>query len=369
MAGLMSRASAIVKAKISKLLDHAEDPAETLDYSYERQLELLQNVKRGIADVVTAKKRLELQETQLEQSVVKLDVAGPRGAGGQPGGSRPPGARAQVGPPAAAPEPRHAGEAARGAAGEARGQREGALGQGRGVPHAEGDDQGPVLGRRGAGEDRRGGDRDRRGDGRHGARDPAREGQDRADAGARIGDRRADHLRRARGLHVRPDRARPRARRARLPVAGGQGAGRDEGGGRLRRAAEGAQEVIVRLMGEGRFEVDDEVAKGLNDIDDQAGAAVERGDEAELTALLRRMAEAVRTNGVARPGRGPVGLRGDHPARRPLARRGAPPVRGRGPDPGPPRRASAALHRRAMREPVGFHAATRVLSVRVLATV
>jgi phage shock protein A len=73
MAGLMSRASAIVKAKISKLLDHAEDPAETLDYSYERQLELLQNVKRGIADVVTAKKRLQLQETQLEQSVVKLD--------------------------------------------------------------------------------------------------------------------------------------------------------------------------------------------------------------------------------------------------------------------------------------------------------
>jgi len=73
MAGLMSRASAITKAKISKLLDHAEDPAETLDYSYERQLELLQNVKRGIADVVTAKKRLELQETQLEQSVVKLD--------------------------------------------------------------------------------------------------------------------------------------------------------------------------------------------------------------------------------------------------------------------------------------------------------
>jgi phage shock protein A len=73
MAGLMSRASMVVKAKMSKLLDRAEDPAETLDYSYERQLELLQNVKRGIADVVTAKKRLELQETQLQQSVVKLD--------------------------------------------------------------------------------------------------------------------------------------------------------------------------------------------------------------------------------------------------------------------------------------------------------
>jgi len=74
MAGLMSRASLVVKAKLSKLLDRAENPTETLDYSYEKQLELLQNVKRGVADVVTAKKRLELQTTQLEQSVVKLDT-------------------------------------------------------------------------------------------------------------------------------------------------------------------------------------------------------------------------------------------------------------------------------------------------------
>src|SRR5437660_12107395 len=74
MPGRMSRASTIVKAKFSKLLDRAEDPTETLDYSYEKQLELLQNVKRGVADVVTAKKRLELQTTQLEQSVVKLET-------------------------------------------------------------------------------------------------------------------------------------------------------------------------------------------------------------------------------------------------------------------------------------------------------
>jgi phage shock protein A len=73
MAGLMSRASTVVKARLSKLLDRAEDPSVTLDYSYEKQRELLQNVKRGIADVVTAKKRLQLQATQLEQSVVKLD--------------------------------------------------------------------------------------------------------------------------------------------------------------------------------------------------------------------------------------------------------------------------------------------------------
>ena len=74
MPGLMSRTATIVKAKFSKLLDRAEDPGETLDYSYEKQLELLQNVKRGIADVVTAKKRLQLQTAQLEQSVVKLDT-------------------------------------------------------------------------------------------------------------------------------------------------------------------------------------------------------------------------------------------------------------------------------------------------------
>jgi phage shock protein A len=66
--------STVVKAKISKLLDRAEDPAETLDYSYQKQLELLQNVKKGLADVVTSKKRLQLQSQQYEQQVVKLDT-------------------------------------------------------------------------------------------------------------------------------------------------------------------------------------------------------------------------------------------------------------------------------------------------------
>jgi phage shock protein A len=74
MPGLMSRAAAIIKAKFAKLLDRAEDPSETLDYSYEQQLQLLQNVKRGVADVVTAKKRLSLQTNKLEQSVVTLDT-------------------------------------------------------------------------------------------------------------------------------------------------------------------------------------------------------------------------------------------------------------------------------------------------------
>jgi phage shock protein A len=73
VAGLMSRTTSVVKAWYSKLLGQAEDPSVTLDYSYEQQRNQLQKVKRGVADVVTAKKRLELQTTKLEQEVVKLE--------------------------------------------------------------------------------------------------------------------------------------------------------------------------------------------------------------------------------------------------------------------------------------------------------
>jgi len=74
MASLVSRTMLIIKAKYSKLLNRAENPTETLDYSYEQMLEQLQNVKRGVADVVTSKKRLELQQQKLEQNVVKLET-------------------------------------------------------------------------------------------------------------------------------------------------------------------------------------------------------------------------------------------------------------------------------------------------------
>jgi len=59
--------------------------------------------------------------------------------------------------------------------------------------------------------------------------------------------------------------------------------------------------MIVRVLGEGQFEVDEEVAKGLNDLDDQAERALEAGDESQLSELLVRMAEAVRTNGTRLP--------------------------------------------------------------------
>src|SRR5204863_2158269 len=73
MAGLWSRTMTIIKSKWSAMLNRAENPSQTLDYSYEKQLQSLQDVKRGIADVVTAKKRLQLQTQQLEQNVVKLE--------------------------------------------------------------------------------------------------------------------------------------------------------------------------------------------------------------------------------------------------------------------------------------------------------
>ncbi|HEV7865619.1 MAG TPA: PspA/IM30 family protein, partial [Acidimicrobiia bacterium] len=71
--GLMKRFSEVMKAKTSKMLDKAEDPRETLDYSYEKQLEMVQKVRRGLADVATSRKRLELQATQLKASADKLE--------------------------------------------------------------------------------------------------------------------------------------------------------------------------------------------------------------------------------------------------------------------------------------------------------
>jgi phage shock protein A len=71
--GVMKRVSLIFKSKANKALDKMEDPRETLDYSYQTQLELLQKVRRGVADVATSRKRVELQINQLQQSSDKLD--------------------------------------------------------------------------------------------------------------------------------------------------------------------------------------------------------------------------------------------------------------------------------------------------------
>jgi phage shock protein A len=76
MAGFFKRLTLIFKSKANSALDRAEDPRQTLDYSYEKQLELLQKVRRGVADVATSRKRLELQMNGLQQQSDKLESQG-----------------------------------------------------------------------------------------------------------------------------------------------------------------------------------------------------------------------------------------------------------------------------------------------------
>lgn len=71
--GVLSRFTTYVKSLFSSMLDRAEDPGQTLDYSYQKQLEQLQNLRRSIADVVTSEKRLELQKAQLTAQVNSYD--------------------------------------------------------------------------------------------------------------------------------------------------------------------------------------------------------------------------------------------------------------------------------------------------------
>jgi phage shock protein A len=72
--GLIERMGTVVQAKMNKIMNRIEDPRETLDVSYEKQLELSQNVKRGVAEVTTSKKRVELQKAKLQMSIDKLDA-------------------------------------------------------------------------------------------------------------------------------------------------------------------------------------------------------------------------------------------------------------------------------------------------------
>ena len=71
--GFLERMSAVVQAKMNKIMNKMEDPREVLEVSYEKQLQLLQNVKRGVAEVATSKKRLELQKAKLQMNIDKLD--------------------------------------------------------------------------------------------------------------------------------------------------------------------------------------------------------------------------------------------------------------------------------------------------------
>lgn len=71
---IFRRLSDVIQQKTNAVLDRAEDPNEALDLSYQKQLEALQQVRRGVAEVLTSEKRLELQQGELKQSQAKLQA-------------------------------------------------------------------------------------------------------------------------------------------------------------------------------------------------------------------------------------------------------------------------------------------------------
>ena len=71
--GVLSRMSTVVKAKMNRLLDNAENPSESLDYAYEKQREMLRNVKRGVVDMVTTKRRLQLQAQKVQANISTVE--------------------------------------------------------------------------------------------------------------------------------------------------------------------------------------------------------------------------------------------------------------------------------------------------------
>jgi phage shock protein A len=70
--GFFERAHDIIAAKANKALDQVEDPNEMLDLSYEKMLEQLTELRRALVDIAASRKRIELQEAQLQQSVDHL---------------------------------------------------------------------------------------------------------------------------------------------------------------------------------------------------------------------------------------------------------------------------------------------------------
>ncbi|MCL4351498.1 MAG: PspA/IM30 family protein [Firmicutes bacterium] len=73
MAGLLDRVKTILGAKANKALDTMEDPTETIEYSYEQMQDAMQETRRHIVEVATAKKQLEMQVAALQQKVDQYD--------------------------------------------------------------------------------------------------------------------------------------------------------------------------------------------------------------------------------------------------------------------------------------------------------
>src|SRR2546428_2802592 len=71
--GLRQRVALLFRARANRALDRMEDPGDALELAYEKQLEALQRVRRGVADVVTSQKQLEIQQRQMEGNNIRLE--------------------------------------------------------------------------------------------------------------------------------------------------------------------------------------------------------------------------------------------------------------------------------------------------------
>src|SRR3984957_9785497 len=69
---LFSRAHDIAAAKANKALDSVENPNEMLDYSYEQMLDYITRVRQALVYIASERKRIELQEPQLRQTIDHL---------------------------------------------------------------------------------------------------------------------------------------------------------------------------------------------------------------------------------------------------------------------------------------------------------
>lgn len=71
---MLKRISAIFQAKANRAIDNMEDPREMLDLSYDKQVNMLRDVKRGVVEVTAARRRLELQADELRTQLPKFDA-------------------------------------------------------------------------------------------------------------------------------------------------------------------------------------------------------------------------------------------------------------------------------------------------------
>ncbi len=157
MAGSFSRIADIFRSKANKALDKMEDPRDTLDLSYEKQIEQLQKVRRGVADVATARKRIELQAQGLQKQADKLQgqAKAALGQGNEDLAREALARRAALGEQLAELKTQHdqiSDQEQKLVADLA-----GAADPGRALPHPEGDDEGLLHRGRGPDQGRRGG--------------------------------------------------------------------------------------------------------------------------------------------------------------------------------------------------------------------